>query len=169
MSNNRNHARTGAAAARTAKPRQTGGKALAAAGADNVAKQGAQARQSLAVQCRDGEWMLQISLSLSPASGFGGPGDGPKQIDPPTANLALAAGGAAGKGKAPGDGPKQIDPPGAQNLAAATVVHAPIELRGANITVRFATHAAKLVGKNRKGPGDGPGTIDPPADNENEN
>ena len=165
MSNDPNP-RTGVAAERDAKA--NGDKAATAKGPQTVANRGAQLRQNLAVQSRDGEWLLQISLSLAPSVPFGGPGDGPRTIDPPAGNAAaLAAAGTAvvKKGKAPADGPRTIDPPGSQNLTMP-VVHAPIELRGANITVRFATHAAKLVGKRKKGPGDGPGTIDPP---ENEN
>ena len=122
-----------------------------------VARKGARALQELALQAREGEWVLQINLALTPASGrFGGspgtddPGKDVPNTDDPGKNVPAT--------DDPGKDVPNTDDPG-KNVPDSGVtgvaVHAPIELRGATISVRFATHAACVHPTVGEKPADG--------------
>lgn len=130
-----------------------------------VSRKGARALQDLVLRARDGEWTLQINLALIPSSPGGSPGtDGSGSTDAPGTDGSGSsdAPGTDGSGStdAPGtdgsgssdapdtDGSGSSDAPGSK---AVVQVHAPIELRGASISVRFATHSAKAFVRSAEG------------------
>lgn len=122
-----------------------------------VARRGARAIQELALHTREGEWLLTINLALTPAGTFSGsPRDG-EEKDAPNDGEEKDAPADGEEKDAPSDG-EEKDPP---NEGGSTpIAHAPIELRGATISVRFGTHAAcKVVAPHvataRRGAGPG--------------
>jgi len=103
---------------------------------DALLKRAAAARQRNLLRTREGEWTLKIALSLVPSGGTGVPGDDEQGNDPRDDE----------QGNDPRDDEQGNDP----HSKASIIMHAPIELRGADIEVHFATHAAEKVRRAKR-------------------